>query len=1555
MTQFSNIDLSALDGSNGFKLVAVPGTFSTGFAVASAGDLNRDGFDDFLLTCPAANLNGAVYVVYGSADRPGATFALSSLDGSNGYTIDGPTQSAFGSAISAGGDVNGDGYTDMVVSAVAMSVNAPAAGSVYVLFGSATGFATSADSVDGTNGFRIDGLAQNDSIGRSVSLAGDVNGDGFADAIINQSTSSGGIGSAWVVFGKASGFAASIDLSDLDGNNGFRIDAPTTAQFFSPLSVASVGDVNGDGIGDIVIGNPNDAAGHAYLIYGTASGFGATFDVSTLNGSNGRSEPYGAAGDSFGRVVAAAGDVNADGLADFIVGAPGANPDGAGAGSGEVFVFYGAPANVDFPQVSIIGGYIHGPGFHGIGRYSVASAGDVNGDGFGDIIIGNPTDSQDTSHDNQGISYVVFGSASGIAVSSVSALDGNNGFSIFGELAQDGSGKSVSSAGDVNGDGFDDLLVGASSANTAYIIYGHGPDTAVTRTGTAIDNKILGGAFDDTLNGLGGNDTLIGGAGNDTLNGGIGNDTAAFLGDNQGVVASLSTNLADGAGTGHDTLSGIENLTGGNGDDTLTGNAAANTLSGLGGNDQLFGGGGNDALNGDAGNDKVNGQNGDDVLHGGAGNDNLIGVAGNDQLFGDAGDDSLKGGDGNDLLDGGAGSDTANYANAHGAITVDLVAGTASGADIGSDTLVSIENVSGASGDDTISGDAGANNLAGNNGDDLMNGLDGNDTLDGGSGNDALSGGNGDDVLTGGKGNNVLDGGDGNDILKGGTGNDAMIGGAGIDTVDFSDQTLAVVIDLALNKATGTGSGKDNLSSIEIAIGGSGDDTINGAGNDDTLIGNGGIDHLNGAGGNDALSAGAGNDVLSGGDGDDTLNGGADNDAINGGNGIDTADFSGDGAGVNASLATNTATGTQSGSDTFSSIENISGGNGDDGLTGDSNANFLNGGSGNDAIDGGAGNDTMLGGNDNDLLLAGAGDDTMDGGDGTDSVDFSAITVAVTANLAAGTASSSATGNDTLSHIENLSGGSANDTLTGDADDNTLAGNSGNDTLIGGAGNDLLSGGAGIDTADFSGDTLGVVASLTTKKATGAASGTDTLSKIENLTGGSGNDTLTGDANANVLSGGAGNDVLNGTQDSAGDTLLGGDGDDTLVGTNSGGIDILDGGNGIDTADFSTWGGANINLASGTAFNSTLVSIENVIGNGTITGDSNANVLTGGFSADTLNGAGGNDTLNGGDGNDVLDGGSGNDILHGGLGSDQLRGSVGDDTLDGGPAEAGVWNTAVYTGDAAGVVANLATGMATGTLSGNDTLIAINALTGGAGNDTFIGDATDNQLSGGGGDDTLTGAGGNDTLDGGTGVNTLDISSDTAGVTVTLNGAADGSATGALNGTDIVRNIQTVLSGSGNDTLNGDANANTLTGNGGNDTLRGGGGADLLDGGLGKDVFVYNTVSDSTGAGYDTVNGFDTKQDAFDTGATIMAIDAALSHGALSTASFDSDLAATVTAARLGASHALLFTADSGTLSGQTFLVIDSNGTAGYQAGQDLVIHLTNIAHIGQLATADFI
>lgn len=400
----------------------------------------------------------------------------------------------------------------------------------------------------------------------------------------------------------------------------------------------------------------------------------------------------------------------------------------------------------------------------------------------------------------------------------------------------------------------------------------------------------------------------------------------------------------------------------------------------------------------------------------------------------------------------------------------------------------------------------------------------------------------------------------GNDTLASSAINDLIVGLGGNDTATYATATAGVTVSLSNGGPQNTG--------------GAGTDTLTG------------IENLTGSAFNDTLTGNGVANVLSGGAGNDTLVATVDNvrDTLDGGANTDTANYAAYGAALTVNLGgvdpiiVGGSGSTAANSDVLVGIENFTGGSGGDTLTGSSVANVLNG---------GAGNDTLVATVDNVR-------DTLDGGANTDTANYAAYGAALVVNLGGaapivvGGSGSTAANSDVLVGIENFTGGSGNDTVTGSNADNILTGGVGSDTLNGGAGNDTLiatvdnvrdtlDGGANTDTADYAAYTaaltvnLGGAAPIVVGGSGSNNPNSDVVVGIENFTGGSGNDTLTGSGVVNVLIGGAGNDTING--EAGNDTIDGG-----------AGADILIGGNGADTINS---GAANDNLQDVFRFNAT--------------------------------------------------------------------------------------------------------------------------------------------------------------------------------------------------------------------------------------------------------------------------------------------------------------------------------------------------------------------------------
>lgn len=701
------------------------------------------------------------------------------------------------------------------------------------------------------------------------------------------------------------------------------------------------------------------------------------------------------------------------------------------------------------------------------------------------------------------------------------------------------------------------------------------------------------------------------------------------------------------------------------------------------------------------------------VVNGTTASEVLVGNPGDDLLYGGEGDDRLAGLGGADALFGGTGFDLADYAQASGSVTANLVnSALNTGPDVFGDTFNGVEGLVGSSFADRLTGDAAAN------------------LLEGGAGNDGLSDGAGDDTVYGG---------DGDDSLIAGAGADRIFGGQGFDRVDYGTVPMALRIDLAQPSASTGFAAGDILDGVEV---------VSGSAFGDTILGDGATNRIYGAGGADYLYGRDGNDDLQGGTGDDRLVGGLGADRLNGGAGIDLAAYSTATSAVIADLLTPERNqGPDAVGDLYLGIEGLIGSAYQDRLHGEQNSNRLYGQNGNDWLDGRAGNDQLYGGDGRDTLIGGAGADLLQGGGDRDLVSYATAASGVTAHLSQPSRNTSEALGDSYSGIEDLLGSAWADVLTGNTLANVLSGGTGNDLLEGGSGADSLYGGTGLDLANYAEARSAVLVDLSAPwRNTHDAYG-DRFFAIEGLRGSPYNDNLTGNAAANLLQGGGGNDSLyGGSSDdtlqghSGGDYLYGGAGFDRLEGGAEG--DRFYGGSSQDLASYvSASKAVTINLADpsknlGDAFGDTFDSIEGLLGSAY--GDR----LYAGTNAAALHGGGGNDTLYGATGADALYGGEGNDVLSGQSGSDNLDGGGGYDWCD-------------YSASRSGVMADLLTPSASTGEAAGDRFHAIEAWRGSTFADRIYGNMVSNRLDGGAGNDRLHGRAGADLLEGGQGADTL--------------------------------------------------------------------------------------------------------------------------------------------------------------------------------------------------------
>ncbi len=504
------LDLNNINGANGASITSTADDISPGVvtSVNSVGDINGDGFDDVAVGMGMESPErrggaGITYIVFGRLGGVENLVSVPLLDGSNGFALIGGSQDQSGTSVSGAGDFNGDGIDDLLIGAPKDDpLNVTSSGSSYIIFGHAGSFdpVINLAALDGIIGFSLIGVTFGEESGRSVSRAGDINGDGIDDVVIGAPQAGTSAGVAYVVFGHTGSFPAVFDLFTLDGSNGFTlIGDDVFVKIGEALSAA--GDFNGDGVDDLLVGSSRGVGvGKAHVIFGHTGAFTAElFDVSTLNGANGVTINGLQSHDLAGHSVSGAGDVNGDGVDDIIIGARNIDFQGKSV-AGAAFVVFGHTgafgAEIELADINGTNGFtMFGVTAGDLLGNSVSGAGDINADGFSDVIIGAPNGLL-SGQSFDGADYVIYGRSAFSAQFDLTSLDGTNGFAIGGSSGSP-FGSRVSEASDVNGDGVDDIFFSGAPNNInfptiglATIVYGV-DSNAVSAGPTTIFSSVL--------------------------------------------------------------------------------------------------------------------------------------------------------------------------------------------------------------------------------------------------------------------------------------------------------------------------------------------------------------------------------------------------------------------------------------------------------------------------------------------------------------------------------------------------------------------------------------------------------------------------------------------------------------------------------------------------------------------------------------------------------------------------------------------------------------------------------------------------------------------------------------------------------------------------------------------------------------------------------------------------------------------------------------------------------------------------------------------------------
>ncbi len=454
-----------------------------GQSLIGVGDLNGDTISDFCISASRSDVNsqnaGQTYIFFGRTSNWPEIFDLANANATFIGELSGDES---GHALGGGGDVNGDGFDDLLISAPLNDETGETDGQIYLILGKASGWGLNTSLANADASFL--GEIMSDRAGNSIDIIKDVNGDNYDDILIGDKWNdeyASNAGKIYLIFGRESDWEMDISLSNCNASfTGVK------ESDHAGFSISGLGDVNGDNFGDFLIGAYlNDelgtSAGQSYLIFGKELGWNTDVNLTNADVTFNGEKEY----DLSGSAVSGVGDINGDGYNDFMIGAPG--NDESESSAGQAYIIFGKETWNSVYNLSDADASFHGENHNDLLGNYLTGAYDINNDTYNDILLGAIGY---ISGGSRGKTYLIFGKDSSWNMDTPIQ---NADASFIGEKNGDTSSSSLAGIGDVNGDDYDDFLIGAHQysyseplAGKAYLFFGAEKRVFITPTPQSI-------------------------------------------------------------------------------------------------------------------------------------------------------------------------------------------------------------------------------------------------------------------------------------------------------------------------------------------------------------------------------------------------------------------------------------------------------------------------------------------------------------------------------------------------------------------------------------------------------------------------------------------------------------------------------------------------------------------------------------------------------------------------------------------------------------------------------------------------------------------------------------------------------------------------------------------------------------------------------------------------------------------------------------------------------------------------------------------------------------